>query len=421
MKTRYTFPFAGLLFLLLLWACEDQEHSKIAQPVFIEPGSALDFYERGLAEKDLEKKLELYNKGLTVIESTRDTMLPSLLEGKVYALSAMGDKESAAPWIDSLISIAEMQQDSFYIAKGYFRKYKIHFYSNEPVEAFKNAYKSAQVYYQTGDSAWGARRNLDMANIQIDMGDYYVAQESATDALENIDREVDIKYVSSAYNVIGLAYMEQGFNEDAIREYQNALGYAIDRKDSLSYLHNIAIALKNQEKYEQALDILEEVVQFEEPDANSAIRFLDNMAYTKWLADPAFEADSLLLSLLERRRAMNDARGISVSYIHLSEYYADKDPQKATKYADSVLQLSRALPSASLEHVALKKLIDLTPAAESEKLMERFIVLNDSLDQVEKEAKYQFAKIQFDGRLVLRFHSGLGIVNVQNQVGIFFQ
>ncbi|GAB2775245.1 ATP-binding protein [Salinimicrobium soli] len=396
MKIKRSLTFTGLIFLLFLWACEDRKESQFPLQTEVQPGTPLYFYNKGLDTSDLEAKLKLYNTGLDSIRSIKDTMLSSLLEGKVYALMAMGQLETASPWIDSLITVAKIQKDSFFLAKGYYRKFTVHNYSNQPGEAYRNAYLSKQVYLQTGDTSWAGRRSLDMANIQIGVGDYSGAQESATEALEYLDRDQDSKYVSSAYNVIGLAYMEQGFNEEAIREYKNALQYATRKEDSLSYLHNMALSLRNEKKYKEALEIFGEIVESDEPDVSSATRFLDNMAFTMWLQDPSVKVDSLLFTALNKRQEINDHYGIETSYMHLTEYYFDKDKAKAKRYGQALLKAAKDNSNPSVELLALKKMIELAPAGERKSYVDRFVKLDDSLDQAQRQAKYQFAKINFD-------------------------
>lgn len=64
-----------------------------------------------------------------------------------------------------------------------------------------------------------------MAIAQSRMQDYTGSQESATEALRFL-KEKDSQYLSSANNIIAITYRNQGFYNDAILEYQNALRYS---------------------------------------------------------------------------------------------------------------------------------------------------------------------------------------------------
>ncbi len=83
------------------------------------------------------------------------------------------------------------------------------------------------------------------------MNDFTGSQESATEALRYLHFEKDKEYVSSAYNVIAIAYRNQGFYNDAIKEYQNALRSAENLEDSLIYQNNIALVYSDQKEYEK--------------------------------------------------------------------------------------------------------------------------------------------------------------------------
>lgn len=383
-----------ILSFLLLLSCEEknQEQAEIE----VQPGTPLYFYNLGLDTPDPQEKLQHYEEGLNAIESTKDTMLVSLLEGKVYALSRLGEFEDSVKWIDSLINTAIIQKDSFYIAKGYYRKSVVNRYFSKPEKVFENAFLSHQVYLKMGDTALAGRRSLDMANAQFSMSDFTGSQETATEALKYLDKEKDSGYVSSAYNVVALSYMNQGFSDDALKEYNNSLRFATNRKDSLSYLHNIALVLKSEKKYDEALQILEKIAASDEPDERSKSRFLDNLAYTRWLKDSTVNFDSLAFPVIKKRKEINDKEGLMTSYSHLSDYYKNKNKAKAKKYAEAYLNITREISSSQTEADALIKLIELSEGREKDVHMTRFINLNDSLNEANSKAKYQFAKIRFD-------------------------
>lgn len=77
-----------------------------------------------------------------------------------------------------------------------------------------------------------------MATAQSRRQDYTGSQESATEALRYLNEEKDLQYLSSAYNIIAIAYRNQGFYNDAILEYKNAMSFADNSEDSLSYQNN---------------------------------------------------------------------------------------------------------------------------------------------------------------------------------------
>lgn len=392
---RYPIFLGFSLLLLLACGCNMQGEVQDAENSPLEPGTPGYYYEQGLGTSDLEEKLRLYNAGLEAVKSKKDTNYVALLEGKAYALQAQGDYEGSEKWVKELIKAAEFQKDTYFLAMGYYRNYKIDLRRNDLEQAFKNAFIARQLNLSMGDTAPAARRSFDLAHVQIDMGDYPGSQESAAEALQYLNPQKDSIFISAAHNLIGLAYMDQGFNEDAIKEYRNALKFAARERDSLTFLHNIAIAYKNQEKYDDAIEILEELAASKIPDSVSKSRFIDNLAYTRWLRDSTEQVDSLFFQALEMRERIKDTVGLNTNYYHLTHYFENKNKDKALEYARASLEMAEAT-SVVTEVTALKKLISLTDGKEREKYVERYMFLHDSIDEANLKAKNYFAKIRLD-------------------------
>lgn len=385
----------SLLFFLLLIGCSSDD---TVQETSLKPGTPAYFYDQGLNAKDIEEKLRFYDAGLEAISTKRDSNLVALLEGKVYVLLRQGKNDLSEEWIDSLIKAAAYQKDTFYLAKGYYRKSRLDAIRKQRELEFKHAFIARQLNLMAGDTSLAARRSFDMATAQMEMGDYPGSQESAAETIEFIRPRVlvDSIFLSAAYNLIGLAYMDQGFNGDAIEEYQNALKFSAREKDSLTFLHNISIAYKNEEEYDKAIDILETIVSSDLPDSTSRSRFIDNLAYTRWLRDSTESVDALFFKSLEMRKNLNDWSGLYTSYSHLADYYEQKDKEAAVKYARAGLEAAQESSSATSEVAALKKLISLLKKDVEQKHIDRYIFLHDSIDRTYLRAKNYFAKIRLD-------------------------
>ena len=393
MKKAAEISFFLLICLTFLFGCGGEEKEELS--IAPEPGTAGHFYLLGLDTSDIDKKLELYNKGLAAVEDKKDSSLVALLDGKIYAYSRLGIEDSIVFWIDSLISAAEFQGDLFYQAKGYFRK-SWSFRGVNPEEQFRNAYYSRNLYLKYGDTSLAGRRSLDMAHAQYGYGDFAGSQESAIEALKYLDAESDPNYVSSAYNVLGLTYGEQKLYSEALKEYNNALKYAVDRKDSLSFLHNIALLYKNQENYSEATKIFREIIKSDEASESSQIRFRDNYAFMRWLQDSTCEADKVMLEVLQQRQEIGDIEGTQASYSHLSDFYRNKDPDRSRFYAEKYLEVAKSLSNPAAEVEALGKLIPLSDGSAENEYVQRYLFLSDSLKEANLRLKYQFAKIRFD-------------------------
>ena len=392
-------PQFTLIFILsfFMFTSCDQESLKPSETIKqTRKDSSFYYFEKGKNSEAIREKISNFNKALQTINHKSDTLIPDILDYKIYYHNRIKEYDSSLYFSDSLITTAKAQQDSSYTAKGYYRKSAIFSYLNQNEKVFKNAFKARQLYVQLSDSSNAGRRTSEMAIAQSQMTDYYGAQQSATEALKYLPAN-DSNFISSAYNTIATTYRAQGFYNDAIAEWKNAIKYATKPGDSLSNLNNIALALQDQKKYDQALEIFQAITQKStEKDKKSYARFLDNSAYTKWLRDSTADIKTDLLKAMEMRLTENDKNGLLASYDHLSEYYRYKDAELSKLYANRLLETAEILDSKSAQLNALQKLIQRSSAEKIRQLSVRYIRLNDSLNSENIRAKNTFAKIKFD-------------------------
>jgi len=191
--------------------------------------------------------------------------------------------------------------------------------------------------------------------------------------------------------------VQQGFYEDALTEYKNAIRYSTNLEDSLGHLNNMALVLSDQKKFKEAISIFQHVVlKSASVNGNARARFLDNLAYTKWINDSTVNIEKDLLQDKDRRLAINDKNGLLSSYAHLSEYYLKKDRKLSKKYAEELLIVATDLNSELAQLRALKKLVQLSSKEDIKKYSEKYFLINDSLNASNLRAKNRFAKIKYD-------------------------
>lgn len=391
MKHFYFFLFIFLVFLLS--GCQKKEfksndHSKSADSVSY-------FYEKAKETDSLPQKISFYNKALARIQQNSDTLHSLLLDHKIYYHNRLKEYDSSLFFADSLRRVATIQNDTSRVALAFYRKAVINRYLDNQPAVFKNAFESRQRYLQLGDSTKAARRSLEMAIAQSRMNDYTGSQESATEALRFLDPDKDREYFSSAFNVIAIAYREQGFYNDALKEYENALRHAENLEDSLTYQNNIALVYSDQKEYEKSIAIFEDISEKVPKDNySSRARYLGNLAFSRWQQNPEIDISSELLQILELRKEHNDHSGLLGSYEHLSRFYANRDNAKALDYTERWLEAAKENNSLNTQVAALKQLVYLNSG--NEVYVKNYMDLNDSLAAVNLQAKNTFAKIRFD-------------------------
>ncbi|PKD19736.1 hypothetical protein APR41_15475 [Salegentibacter salinarum] len=392
---------------ILLWGCQKKEVNTEEDKKSID--SVSYYYEKAKANDSIPHKISFLNKGLEKIQQESDTLLPILLDYKIYYHNRLKEYDSSLVFADSLKRVANFQKDTNWIALSFYRKAVINRYLDNQETVFKNAFESRKRYLQLRDSTKAARRSLEMAIAQSRMQDYTGSQESATEALRYLNEEKDTQYLCSAYNIIAIAYRNQGFYKDAIKEYQNALHYAQDLEDSLTYHNNIGLVYQAQKNYKKADSVFKEILsKVSEQDYKARARYLDNLAFNKWLQDAEKNISVELLKALQWRKEHGDKTGIKASYAHLSQYYENRDKEKAIDYAEKWLKTGEATNTLLAQTAALKRLIKLNAGETGEtNYVSEYIRLSDSLNKVSLQAKNTFAKIKFDEERKQQQISGL--------------
>lgn len=378
--------------------------------------SVVYHFEQGKKSEESRGKIFHFNNALGKIKDPYDTLTPIIIDHKIYYHNRLKEYDSSLYFSDSLICSANTQNDSAFIATGYYRKSVVFRNLNQHEKVFENAFKARRLYLKLGDSSSAGRRTSEMAVAQSQMTDYSGAQQSATEALKLLP-DSDSSYVSSAYNTIATAYRNQGFYQDAITEWKNALKYASTSRDSLSNLNNIALVLQDQKKYDEAIEIFKSIIEgSDQINLTSKARFIDNLAYTKWLKDSSAIVNDQLLKAAQIRVQENDHNGLLASYDHLSDYYRYRNKSLSKMYADSLLKTAEKINSKSAKLNAIQKLIQLSPSERLKELSENYIQLNDSIKSENIRAKNFFAKIKYDEEEKQKEINNLEAENIQQQL-----
>jgi tetratricopeptide (TPR) repeat protein len=260
-----------------------------------------------------------------------------------------------------------------------------YYYFNKVVSAFKDSLQVAMALNY-------------MAAMQSDAGDYYGAQETLTQSLHylNEDNPKDKACLASDFNELGLNATNLKNYQGAIEYFNSAIRFSVDSAYTLDFKNNQANAYQRKKEYAKALKLYREVFQKRTKPDRQYARVLSNIARTKWLADPHYKAAPQLLMALQIREREKDLWGENSSYIHLSEYYADRQPDSALFYARKLYGISQAIHSPDDQLDALSKLVKLAPEQDTKGYFARYERLSDSLQTARYAAKNQFALIRYE-------------------------
>ncbi|MBC9795897.1 tetratricopeptide repeat-containing sensor histidine kinase [Sinomicrobium weinanense] len=392
------FSFLALFIIIVFYAgCDENMETQRGTPEKVKD-SAVYFFERSKENTlSTEEKLFFVNQFLAHVKDDHDPLVLKVLSQKIYLHNTMRQYDSSLYYTDELIKFSKVQEDTLYLAKGYYRKSKIFSYLSDLEESFKNAIESKKYYLAVGDSSQVGKRLVEMAIAQGRLGDYSGSQESATESLLYLDHKKDSLYLSGAYNRIAISYRGQELYDDAIKEYENALKFVASGKDSIVVLTNIANVRMDQKEFNSAIEIFTSIAR--KKGANSTkikARIIDNLAYTRWLQNPGANVLAELEEALKIRLKNDDMEGLQASYAHLSDFFRPVNNALAVEYAKRYLDISTAYKNPEGRIRALEKLIHLAAPNESQLYAGQYTLLNDSLNTARLRVKNAFAKIKYD-------------------------
>lgn len=237
-----------------------------------------------------------------------------------------------------------------------------------------------------------------MAVIQSDAGDYFGAQESLMRSLKflDVEKDKDFKCLSSNYNELGLNSLTLKKYDLALDYYNKAVKYSKSSAFTSRILNNKALAYQKSKKYLKAIKIYNDIISNDNKNQKEYARILSNIARTKWLQNPNYNAAPDFLKALGIRKKEKDIWGQNASYSHLADYYTKKQPDSALIYANKMYQIAKEIKNPDDQLEALQKLIILSPPKETKQYFETYKDLGDSLQTARNSAKNQFALVRYE-------------------------
>ena len=271
-------------------------------------------------------------------------------------------------------------------------------------ESYLKARKIDSAFYYFDRIATNSKDSLEiamaynyMASIQTDEGDYYGAQESLTTSLSylNDQNSAHRSCLASDYNELGMTSSKLENFKSAVDYFDVVLKFSDDNDYKLILLNNKANAYREMGEYEKALGLYKNILQQTKREGKEYARLLNNMASTKWLQNPTYNAAPDLQKALLIRQSLADLRGQNSSYTHLADYYAQSKPDSSLYYAGKMYEMAQKLKAPDAQLDALQKLISLNPTVNAKRYFIRYGELNDSLQRARNAAKNQFALIRY--------------------------
>jgi signal transduction histidine kinase len=281
------------------------------------------------------------------------------------------------------------------------------FIDNAEKYSAKQNYDSAFYYYNKAKSICEIPQDnnkiiyalLNSAIIQQNQGDYSGSETSSTEAISLFDRSTKSYYKCAVFNTLAINYQKLYDYENAVYYYKQSLKLAEDELQKTILKNNIAVVYLEQQNYQKAILMLLPLALQKETTKNNEnyARILDNLGYSYFRLEN-IKSLSYLKQSLKIREAIKDNLGLIKSYIHLSEFYKNKNLQLSNRYSKQAYNKATAINNIDDRLKSLTLLMQNSAAIDYKEHSETYLRISDSLSQARQKAKNQFAKIKYDSK-----------------------
>jgi signal transduction histidine kinase len=235
-----------------------------------------------------------------------------------------------------------------------------------------------------------------MADIYIINSDFSAAETTITQAYEDCECPEYLPYI---YNTFGRIYHELHDYDEAIKYYKKSYNDSLSTIDKSILQNNIAVIYLENKEYQKAINLLEKLIDEKvlKDNKTQQAKIIDNLGYA-YLKVNNPKAKELLQKSLTIREKENNSSELISSFMHLSDFFLDKNSSLSYQYAQKAFNAAQNANSPDDQLEALKFMINSSETSKLKKLALQQIQLSDSIIKARQIAKNQFAKIKFDSK-----------------------
>jgi len=302
------------------------------------------------------------------------------------------------------IKMATMSNDSTSLAGAYWDMAYYYRKKNKIDSSFYNYAKAQNIYKNLKDEKKEGKMWANIANIQKKVKDYKASEISSINALQLLkDIEDTERDVFDSYNNLGSVNNSMKKHDNALKYYMEALVYQkkIKNKNTLNLyvLNNIGNVYSEKGEYSKAKKYYKQVLETDSLYHNNTrlyTRVLSSLAYYRFKKGDTNNVEKQMQRSLKISDSIQYITGIAISNYNLAEYYlVQKDTAKALGYAKK----SKEYAKKNKNNKRLLQAYNLLTSLEPKKggyYANKYIQLNDSLLQAERNLQDKFALIEFE-------------------------
>ncbi|MDC6353285.1 MULTISPECIES: tetratricopeptide repeat-containing sensor histidine kinase [unclassified Robiginitalea] len=339
-----------------------------------------------------------------------DTARSVLFQHRAALFRRENQLDSALRYLNENLTLTQALGDTTRIADAHYRLGFYYRLAEEPSRSLEHNYQAVEQYKALGDSIQVGRKSLNLANLLNALGNYSEAETIAVEGLEYIENSPQImgspeirNYVAGLYNALAIATKELRNYPEALAWYEKSLALQPGREARLNIRHNVAVVLTHMDSLQAARALSRELAGdslLNDPEnARLRARIIDQLGHIQGRLNlPGAEEN--LQTALNIRQELAYTQGVLSSYLHLGEFYRERSPARAREMAQAAYHIARELENPNDRLTSLALLIDVVPNPAG--YARAYTRLSDSLQQVRRQTKDQFAKVRYESEKNLR-------------------
>lgn len=391
---KITILFLGILFLL--WGCSGRgkdhapdSESKDQVPQF--SSKKINYAEIG--GDSLESILQEFPD-----DSTKQEFLFEISA----AYQENEDSANFRHWNQETFKLAKHLKDSSNIAEAHWDLANFFRKSNLIDSSFFHLNKASVLFSKIGEHDQHISTLLSMAILQKNVKDYTGSEVTTAKAISLLKIHKDSRKEYIAANNLAIVFNQLEEYDRAVSYHKKAMHNATELEDDLllaTTRNNLGVVYQRQGNSSKAIETFQQALlldRLKHKNPRLYAMLQDNIAYSHMKADLAFPVKQVLVNALALREKINHDAGIIINKIHLGDFYLkNKDTLAARKFYVEAKDLALSINSYDDALNVLLKLAQTGPN-NPEDYLNKYISLNDSLQQQERAVRNKFARIRFE-------------------------
>jgi signal transduction histidine kinase len=393
---RCIYYFVGIFFI---FSCQNQKEDKFTVNSGLRD-SILIHLDKFDNNSDLEENL---NKSFQFVQQIENDSL-QIKYLKTIDYRALNSNSKYYLKINELgRKISTKYTDTISLANFYWNLGDFYLTSNRSDKAYF-AYNEAQFLYNKKNDLGNYTQMLyNLALIQSQAKDFTGSEVNLIKVTEINQKIKNFKLLHRSYNLLGITNYNLRNFDISLKYFNNALQALGKVEDSDLYMaatfNNIGNVYEKQKNYKFAIKNYRKTLSTKslyDRDPYLYAMALDNLAYNRLESGETQNVLPEMKNALEIRQNIKHLAGISISQIHISEYYRfTGNAIKAVEFAEKANSTAQSNNNNRDILVSLQLLADLQPNT-SYSYTTSYINLSDSLQIEERKVRNKFERIRFE-------------------------